>query len=74
MGVALHLNKLESSSPKDAFAKFGWFWRGICLSLFRNYHPVEKGVALHLNKLEFYLSKDALCQAIRKAHLSFQRR
>ena len=25
-GVVLHLNKFESHSPKDAFAKFGWNW------------------------------------------------
>ena len=30
-----------------------------CISLFRNYHPLEKGGALHLKKLESLSSKDA---------------
>ena len=72
-GRALHLNKLESPSPKDALCQVWlklaqWFWRGRffnfvnVFSLFRNYLPLEKGGALHLNKLESPLPKDALCQ------------
>ena len=72
-GVALHLNKLESPSPKDAlcqvwFKLAKWFWRRRFLNIFnifysfRYYLPLEKGVALHLNKLESPPLKDALCQ------------
>ena len=61
--MALHLNKLESPSPKDALCQVRlklaqWFRRRRFLnfvnvfSLFRNYLPLEKGGALHLNKLE----------------------
>ena len=65
---ALHLNKLESPSPKDALCQVWlklaqWFWRRRffnfikVFSLFRNYLPLEKGRekgrALLLNKLEF---------------------
>ena len=50
---ALHLNKLESPSPKDALCQVWlklaqWFWRRRYLnfvnvfSLFRNYLPLEK--------------------------------
>ena len=60
--VALHLNKIEFSSPKDIFCQVWlksaqWFLRRIFLnfvhvfSLFRNYLPLEKCIALHLNKL-----------------------
>ena len=60
-GVVLHLNNLESPSPKDAVCQVWlklaqWFWRKIYLnfvnifSLFRNYLPLEQRVALHLNK------------------------
>ena len=73
MGWILHLNKLESPSPKDALCQVWlkmaqWFWRWRFLnfvnvfSLFHNYLPLEKGGALHLNKFESPLSKDALCQ------------
>ena len=72
-GRVLHLNKLESPSPKDASCQVWlklaqWFCREALLnffnvfSLFRNYLPLEKGGALHLNKLEFPSPKDALCQ------------
>ena len=72
-GEALNLNKLESSSPKDALCQVWlklvqWFWRRRffnfvnVFSLFRNYFPLEKGGALHLNKLESPQPKDALCQ------------
>ena len=51
--VALHLNKLESPSPKDALCQVWlkldqWFWRRRFLnfvnvfSLFRNYLPLEQ--------------------------------
>ena len=68
----LHLNKLESPSPKDALYQ-DWlklaqrFWRRRFLnfvnvfSLFRNYLLLENGRALHLNKLESPSSKDAFC-------------
>ena len=72
-GGALHLNKLESPSPKDAFCQVWlqlaqWIWRRRFVNFvnvfspFRNYFPVEKGRALHLKKLEFPLPKDDLCQ------------
>ena len=69
-GVTLHLNKLESHSPKDAMCQVWlnlahWFLRikffifVSVFSLIRNYIPLEKGGALHLNKLESPLPKDA---------------
>ena len=72
-GGAVHLNKLESPSPKDALCQVWlklaqWFWRRRFLnfvnvfSLFRNYLPLEKGRALHLYKLESPSPKDAMCQ------------
>ena len=71
MGWVLHLNKLESPSPKDALWQVWlkmakWFWRRRFLnfvnvfSLFHNYLPFEKGGALLLNKLESPSPKDAL--------------
>ena len=59
---ALHLNKLESPSPKDAlclvwlkmaqrFLRRRFFFINVIL-LFSNYLPLEKGRALHLKKLE----------------------
>ena len=82
---ALHLNKLESPSPKDALCKVWlklaqWFWRRRffnffnVFSLFCNYLPLEKGMALHLNKLESPLSKDALCHVWLKLAQWFWRR
>ena len=69
MGVALHLNKLESPSPKDALCQIWltlgqWFWRNFInvFKLFCNYLPMEKGVVLHLNKLDSPSPQDALCQ------------
>ena len=70
---ALHLNKLESPSPKDALCQVWlklaqWFWRRRFLnfvnvfSLFHNYLPFGKGVVLHLKKLESPSPKVALCQ------------
>ena len=72
-GRALHLNKLESPSPKDALCQdwlklAQWFWRRRffnfinVFSLFRNYFLLEKCGPLHLNKLESPSPKDALCQ------------
>ena len=72
-GGALHLNKLESPSPKDALCQVWlklaqWFWRrGLfnfvnVFSLFHNYLPLEKGGALHLKKLESPSPRDTLCQ------------
>ena len=71
--MVLHLNKVESPSPKNALCQVWlklvqWFLRRRffnfvnVFSLFRNYFPVEKGVSLHLHKLGFPSSKDALCQ------------
>ena len=71
-GGALHLNKLESPSPKDTLCQVWlklaqWFWIRRFLnfvnvfSLFHNYHPLKMGGALHFNKLESP-SPDALCQ------------
>ena len=71
-GGALHLNKVESPSLKDALCKVWlkfvqWFWRKIFLnfvnvfSLYRNYLPLEKNGALHLKILKSPSPKDALC-------------
>ena len=57
-GVAIHLNKIESPSPKDALCQVWlklaqWFWRRSFFNifniilLFRYYLPLEKGVTLH---------------------------
>ena len=70
-GAALHLNKPESPSPKDALCQVWlaqWFLRRRFLNFinvflpFRNYLPLEKDETLHLNKFESPLSKYALCQ------------
>ena len=71
-GVALHLNKLESTLPKDTLCQVWlklaqWFWRRRfknfvnIFSLFCYYIPLKKGVDLHLNKLESLSPKAALC-------------
>ena len=84
-GGALHLNKLEFPSPKDALCQVWlklaqWFWRKRffnfvnVFSLFRNYLPLEKGGALHLNKLESPPPKDVLCQVWLKLAQWFWRR
>ena len=83
--LVLHLNKLESPSPKDALCQIWlklalWFWRRRffnfinVFSLFRNYLPLEKGGALHLNKLKSPSPKDALCQVWLKLAQCFWRR
>ena len=85
MGWVLHLNKLESPSPKDALWQVWlkmakWFWRRRFLnfvnvfSLFLNYLPLEKCGALHLKKLESPSPKDALCQVWLKLAQWFWRR
>ena len=62
-GLALHLNKLESPSPKDALCQVclklaNRFWRRKLINVLNrnlqfHYHlPLEKGVDFHLNKLE----------------------
>ena len=72
-GGVLHLNKLESSSPKYALSEVSlklamWILRKKILkivkvfSLFRYDLPLEKGVAPILNKLECPLPKDAWCR------------
>ena len=73
--VALHLNKLESPSSKDALGQdwmksAQWFLRRRLLNIFNiilyfcymYYLPLEKGVAFNLNKHESPPSKDALCK------------
>ena len=80
-----YLNKIESSSPKDAWCpvwlKFAqWFWRRRFLnavdvfSLSCYYLTSEKDVTLYLNKLEFPLPKDVLCQVWLKLIQWFWRR
>ena len=72
-GGALHLNKLEFPSTKNALCQVWlklaqWFWRRRFLNfvnvflLFLNYLPLEEGRALPLNKIKFPSSEDALCQ------------
>ena len=84
-GRALHLNKLESPSPKDAlcqvwFQLAQWFWRRRffkfinVFGLFRNYLPLERGVAVHLKKLKSPSPKNALCQVWLKLTHCFWRR
>ena len=71
--MVIHVNKLESPSPKDALCQIWlklaqWFLRRRFLYFFnvflllRNYLPLEKGGAHHLNKLESPSHRDALCQ------------
>ena len=73
---ALHLNKLEFSSSKNALCQVRFklalmFWRRRffvnVFSLFRNYLPFEKGWVLHFNIFEFFQPcMDALCQILLK--------
>ena len=81
----LHLNKLKSSLPRDAFCQVWlkltqWFWRRRffnfvnVFSPFRNYLPFEMGVALYLNKIDSPSPKDALCQVCLKLAQWFWRR
>jgi hypothetical protein len=84
-GLALYLNKLESSLPKDNLYQVWlnyaqWFWRrrfffkNSIFFLFRYYLPLEKGDPFHLNKLESPPSKDDLCQVWLKLAQWFWRR
>ena len=84
-GGVLHLNKLQSPSPKGALCQvwlklFQWFFRRRfwnfvnVISLFRNYHLLEKGGTFYLNKLESPSPNDALCQVWLKLVLWFWRR
>ena len=72
-GGALHLNKFESPSSKDALCQVWlklaqWFLSRRFLNFvnvfspFCNYLPLKKSMVLHLNKLESPSPKDALCQ------------
>ena len=83
--MVLHLNKLESPSPKNALwhvwlKLVQWFLRRRFLNfvnvflLFWNNLPLEKGGALHLNKLESASPKDALCQVLLKLVQCFLKR
>jgi hypothetical protein len=68
----LHLNKLESPSPKDDLCQVWlklaqWFWRRFLndytpILHFCNYLPLEEDLALYLNKLEFPSFKDTVYQ------------
>ena len=77
IGIALHLNKFESPSPRDALCQVWvklakWFWRRRFLNfvnvllLFRKYLHLEMGMALHLTKLESPSHHDAFCQVLLK--------
>ena len=84
-GMALHLNKFESPSPRDTFCQV---WLKLAQSFLRrrflkvvnlfllgpNYLPFGKGVALHLNKLESPSPKDTLWQVWLKLDQWFWRR
>ena len=83
--LVLHLQKLESPSPKDALCQVWlklaqWFWlRGFFNFInvfwpFQNNLPLEKGGALHLNKLKSPSPKDALCQVWLKLDQGFWKR
>ena len=83
--MVLHLNKLESPSPKDALCQVWlklaqWFWRRRFLNFvnvfspFCNYLPLKKSRVLHLNKFESPSSKDALCKVWLKLAQWFWRR
>ena len=72
MDRALHLNKFESPSPKNALCQV-WlklaklFWKRYLnfdneFLLFRYYPLLEKGGTLHLNKLESPSPKDCLVE------------
>ena len=72
-GVALHLNKHESPSPKDAMCQVWlklahWFWRRRfffklvnLFLLYPNYLPFGNDVPLLLNKLESLSLRDNFC-------------
>ena len=79
-GGALHLNKFESPSTKDALCQSSVALEkkilnfvNVCL-LIRNYLPLEISVFLFLNKFKFPSPKDALCQVYIKLGQWFWRR
>ena len=83
-GKALQLNKLESSSLKEAMCQ-DWLKlvRGLekkifefrqCILLFHYYLPLEKSRALHLNKLEPSSPKNVFCQVWSKLAQWFWKR
>ena len=84
--VAIHLNELESPSPKNALCQVWlkldqWFWIRRFFKvfnvflLFQNYLPFEKGmVDLYLNELESPSPEDSLCQVWLKLAQWFWRR
>ena len=85
--MVLHLNKLESLSPKDALCqdwlKLAWWFGGRFFN-FRQYlmyfryfviiYPLKKSVALYLKKMESPSIKDVLCQVWLKLAQWFWRR
>ena len=84
-GGTLHLNKFESTSPKDVLCQVWlkmsqWFWRRrffISSMYFRYlviFSPWKKSGALHLNILEFSSPKNVLCQVWLKLDQWFRRR
>ena len=74
--MTLHLNKLESPSPKDDCAKYSFNWPSgsgeefvnfvNVFSLFGYHLPLENGMVFRLNKFESHLPEDALCQVLLK--------
>ena len=87
--MVLHLNKLQSPSPKDALCQVWlklakWFWRRFLnfvnvFSLFGNYLSLEKGGVLYLNIFNNLESpspedEDALFQVLLKLAEWFWRR
>ena len=79
-GGALHLNKLEFSSPKKTLSKgwlklAPWFWRKTFLKFCQcMFISPWVGGALHLNKLGFLSPKDALYEVWLKLVQWFWRR
>ena len=77
-GMALYLNDLESTSPKDIFCLFSSgsgedFLKVVYIFLhvlYPNYLPLGKGVTLYLNKIEYMTPKKVLCQVLFKYRLS----
>ena len=80
--VILHLNQLESPSPKDALCQVWlklaqWFWRRRFKMLsiyFRYFLPQEKGVAPHLEKINLLHPSNVFCQVCLKLAQWFWRR
>ena len=81
-GGALHLDKFEFPSSKDALCQvwLKWFSRRRFLNVvnifsqFSYYLSFEKGMALHLNKLKSPTPKDALCPVMLKSVQWFLRK